>query len=129
LAIWAADVCSRAARQLICIEPTYLRLRHIGKTDPQCDTVKFCFHSGRLTCSARTGFTAVSPCPWRSAVCVPVRASVLRRQNQSRCRLGYGLDWGQEGEWSGVGEFRIPRRRGKFWGISRPVAKYREYSA
>ena len=33
MAIWAADVCSRAARQLICIEPTGLRLRHIGKTD------------------------------------------------------------------------------------------------
>ena len=60
LAIWAADVCSRAARQLICIEPTGLRLRHIGKTDPQCGTVQFCFHSGRLTCSARTGFTAVT---------------------------------------------------------------------
>jgi len=34
LAIWAADVCSRAARQLICIEPTGLRLRHIGKKNP-----------------------------------------------------------------------------------------------
>ena len=31
LAIWAADVCSLAARQLICIEPTVLRLRHIEK--------------------------------------------------------------------------------------------------
>ena len=60
LAIWATDVCSRAARQLICIEPTGLRLRHIGKTDPQCGTVQFCFHSGRLTCSARTGFRAVT---------------------------------------------------------------------
>ena len=61
LAIWAADICSRAARQLICIEPTGLRLRHIiGKTDPQCGTVQFCFHSGRLTCSARTGFRAVT---------------------------------------------------------------------
>ena len=60
MAIWAADVCSRAARQLICIEPTGLRLRHIGKTDPQCGTVQFCFHSGRLTCSARTGFRAVT---------------------------------------------------------------------
>jgi len=60
LAVWAADVCSRAARQLICIEPTGLRLRHIGKTDPQCGTVQFCFHSGRLTCSARTGFRAVT---------------------------------------------------------------------
>jgi len=57
VAIWAADVCSRAARQLICIEPTGVRLRHIG-------TVQFCFHSGRLTCSARTGFRAVtSPLP------------------------------------------------------------------
>ena len=61
MAIWAADVCSRAARQLIlCIEPTGRRLRHIGKTDPQCGTVQFCFHSGRLTCSARTGFRAVT---------------------------------------------------------------------
>jgi len=60
LIIWAADVCSRAARQLICIEPTGLRLRHIGKTDPQRGTVQFCFHSGRLTCSARTGFRAVT---------------------------------------------------------------------
>ena len=60
LAIWAADVCSRAARQLICIEPTGLRLRHIGKTDPQCGTVQFCFHLDRLTCSARTGFRAVT---------------------------------------------------------------------
>jgi len=34
--------------------------RHIGKTDPQCGTVQFCFHSGRLTCSARTGFRAVT---------------------------------------------------------------------
>jgi len=34
LAIWAANVCSRAARQLICIEPTGLRLRHIGKNRP-----------------------------------------------------------------------------------------------
>ena len=41
-------------------EPTGLRLRHIGKTDPQCGTVQFCFHSGRLTCSARTGFRAVT---------------------------------------------------------------------
>ena len=60
MAIWAADVCSRVARQLICIEPTGLRLRHIGKTDPQCGTVQFCFHSGRLTCSACTGFRAVT---------------------------------------------------------------------
>ena len=60
MAIWAADVCSRAARQLICIEPTGLRLRCIGKTDPQCGTVQFCFHSDRLTCSARTGFRAVT---------------------------------------------------------------------
>ena len=36
------------------------RLRHIGKMDPQCSTVQFCFHSGRLTCSARTGFRAVT---------------------------------------------------------------------
>jgi len=60
LAIWATDVCSRAARQLICIELTGLRLRHIGKTNPQCGTVQFCFDSGRLTCSARTGFRAVT---------------------------------------------------------------------
>ena len=38
MAIWAADVCSRAARQLICIQPTGLRLRHIGKTDPQSNS-------------------------------------------------------------------------------------------
>jgi len=44
LAIRAADVCSRAARQLICIQPTGLSLRHIDKTDPQCGTVQFCFH-------------------------------------------------------------------------------------
>jgi len=31
LAIWAADVFSRAARQLICIQLTGLRLRHISK--------------------------------------------------------------------------------------------------
>ena len=37
-----------------------LRLRHIGKTDPQCGTVQFCYHSGRLTCSARNGFRAVT---------------------------------------------------------------------
>ena len=60
MAIWAADVCSRAARQLICIEPTGLRLRHIGKTHQQCGTVQFCFYSGRLTCSARTGFRVVT---------------------------------------------------------------------
>jgi len=60
LAIWAADVCSRAARQLICIGPRGIKLRHIGKTDPQCGTVQFCFRSDRLTCSARTGFTAVT---------------------------------------------------------------------
>ena len=35
-------------------------LRHIGKTDPQYGTVQFCLHSGRLTCSARTGFRAVT---------------------------------------------------------------------
>ena len=65
MAIWAADVFSRAARQLICIEPTGTRLRHISKTDPQCGTVQFCFHSGRLTCSARTGFrTVTSPLPF-----------------------------------------------------------------
>ena len=51
---------SPPVRQLICIEPTGLRLRHMGKTDPQCVTVQFCFHSGRLTCSARTGFRAVT---------------------------------------------------------------------
>jgi len=47
---------------IICIEPTgLLRLRHIGKTDPQCGTsVQFCFRSGRLTCSARTGLRAVT---------------------------------------------------------------------
>jgi len=72
LAIWAADVCSRAARQLICIEPTGLRLRHIGKTDPQCGTVQFCFYSGRLTCSARTGFRAVTtPLRLRDVTHVP----------------------------------------------------------
>ena len=63
MAIWAGDVCSRTARQLIMlirIEPTGPRLRHIGKTDAQCGTVQFCFHSGRLTCSARTGFRAVT---------------------------------------------------------------------
>jgi len=45
---------------IICIVPTDLRLRHIGKTDPQCGTVQFCFHSGRITCSARTGLRAVT---------------------------------------------------------------------
>ena len=45
---------------IICIGPTGLRLRHIGRTDPQCGTVQFCFCSGRLTCSARNGFRAVS---------------------------------------------------------------------
>ena len=69
MAIWAADVCSRAARQLICIQPTGLTLRHIGKTDPKCGTVQFCFHSGRLTCSARTGFRAVTTPPTR---CRPI---------------------------------------------------------
>ena len=72
MAIWAADVCSRAARQLICIEPTGIRPRHIGKTDPQCGTVQFCFHSGRLTCSARTGFRAVTtPLRLRDVTHVP----------------------------------------------------------
>jgi len=74
LAIWVADVCSRAARQLICIEPTGLKLRHIGKTDPQCGTVKFCFHSGRPTCSARTGFRAVTT-PLTSALYSPIHTS------------------------------------------------------
>jgi len=32
----------------------------LGKTDPQCGTVQFCSRSGRLTCSARTGFKAVT---------------------------------------------------------------------
>jgi len=45
---------------IIPIGPTGLRLRHIGKTDPQCGTVQFCFRSGRVTCSARTGFRAVT---------------------------------------------------------------------
>jgi len=40
---------------IICIETTGLRLMHIGKTDPRCGTVQFCFRSGRLTCSARQG--------------------------------------------------------------------------
>ena len=45
------------------------RLKHIGKTDPQCSTVQFCFRSGRLTCSARTGFTAIAtPVPLISKV-------------------------------------------------------------
>ena len=75
MAIWAADVCSRAARQLICIEPTGLRLRCIGKTDPQCGTVQFCFHSGRLTCTARTGFRAVTT-PLKHLISIlPVRVS------------------------------------------------------
>ena len=39
MAIWVADVCSRAARQLICIVPTGLRLRHIGKTAKQTHSV------------------------------------------------------------------------------------------
>ena len=43
LAIWAADVCSQATRQLICIGPRGIKLRHIGKTDPLCGTVQFCF--------------------------------------------------------------------------------------
>jgi len=85
LAICAAAVCARAARQLICIEHTGLRLRHIGKTDPRCGTVQFCFHSGRLTCSARTGFRAVTTplkcCrrrQWRSGM----------RRMISRCNVG-----------------------------------------
>ena len=45
---------------IICIGPTGLRLRHIGKTDPQCGIVRFCFRSSRLTCSALTGFRAVT---------------------------------------------------------------------
>ena len=45
---------------IICIGPTGLRLRHIGKTDPPCGTVQFCFRSGRLICSSRTGFRAVT---------------------------------------------------------------------
>jgi len=45
---------------IICIGPTGLRLRHIGKTDPQCGIVRFCFRSGRFTCSARTGSRAVT---------------------------------------------------------------------
>jgi len=43
---------------IICrpIGPTGLRLRHTGKTDP----VQFYFRSGCLTCSARTGFRAMT---------------------------------------------------------------------
>jgi len=84
LAIWAADVCCRAARQLMFIEPTGLRLRHIGKTDPQCGTVQFCFHSGRLTCPSRTGFRAVTT-PLRSAAAVPQNGA--QQQAVSRCQL------------------------------------------
>ena len=71
MAIWAADVCSRAARQLVCIEPTGPRLRHIGKTDPQCGTVQFCSHSGRLTplhergCIYVLAWRLVGACPRR----------------------------------------------------------------
>jgi len=67
LAIWAAGVCSRAARYYQNrfdnnMYRTYrpIRLRHIGKTDPQCGTVRFCFRSGSFTCSACTGFRAVT---------------------------------------------------------------------
>ena len=42
---------------IICIEPTGLG---IGKTDPWCGTVQFCFRSGPLTCSARTGLRAAT---------------------------------------------------------------------
>ena len=82
------NVCSRAARQLICIEPTGLRLRHIGKTtDPQCGTVQFCFHSGRLTCSARTGSRAVTTplqpfpshsIPWSTIIPSWLTASIIQ---------------------------------------------------
>ena len=58
-AIWLQDVI-KTVSIIICIRPTGLRLRHIGKTDPQCGTVQFCFRSGRLTCSARTGLRAVT---------------------------------------------------------------------
>jgi len=82
------NVCSRAERQLICIEPTGLRLRHIGKTtDPQCGTVQFCFHSGRLTCSARTGSRAVTTplqpfpshsIPWSTIIPSWLTASIIQ---------------------------------------------------
>jgi len=82
------NVCSRAARQLICIEPTGLRLRHIGRTtDPQCCTVQFCFHSGRLTCSARTGSRAVTTplqpfpshsIPWSTIIPSWLTASIIQ---------------------------------------------------
>jgi len=63
--------------------PTGLRLMHIGKTDPQYGTVQFCFRSGRLTCSARTGFRAITT-PLALCGCIqqsgsnPVVQSTLR---------------------------------------------------
>ena len=84
--IWAADVCSWAARQLICIVPTGLRLRHIGKTDPQCDTVQFCFHSGRLTCSARIGFRAVTT-SMSSSACQPVLGFIRTHSDSQSQKL------------------------------------------
>ena len=71
MAIWAADVCSRAARQLICIEPTGLRLRCIGKTDPQCGTVQFCFHSDRAASLAHQLVLALGPSPRIHYFCNP----------------------------------------------------------
>ena len=59
MAIWAADVCSRAARQLICIEATGLRLRHIGKKTHSVAQSNYAFtRAASCTCSARTGFRA-----------------------------------------------------------------------
>ena len=48
-ALWLQDI-NKTVSTIICIGlgPTGLRLRRIGKTDPQCGTVQFCFRSGRL---------------------------------------------------------------------------------
>ena len=89
----------------MCIRDRYraytgLRLRHIGKTNPQCGTVQFCFHSGRLTFSARTGFRALGghfgiarsvrlSVPWRG--CLGFRHAgclqLSHRRPPEMCRL------------------------------------------
>ena len=69
MAIWAADVCSRAARQLIRIEPTGLRLRHIGQNRPIVWHSPILLSLGPPHFSARTGFrTVTSRLPWCVAV-------------------------------------------------------------
>jgi len=76
---------------IICIGSTGLRLRHIGKTDPQCGTVRFCFPSGRFTCSARTGFGAVTTTLSGGSNILGVRLATVVTWPRWGSRVRYGL--------------------------------------